>query len=153
VAMMPFNFMEPFRNRDVLIIYNGMLFAVMGLLIGATPAHAGDLSGRQQTLLRVGILTVAALAVVASLHALSATVYRTFADQPTLLAGVTINRVTIIGWNSINIGILATLIVRLVRPGAAGWVDAVQSLFSRATVAYVVWTAFLLLAIPLIFNY
>ena len=28
LAFIPFRFWEPFQNRDVLIIYNGMLFAV-----------------------------------------------------------------------------------------------------------------------------
>ena len=52
LVFIPFNFSQPFENRDVLIIYNGMLFAVMGLLLGATPITLDDLSPRIQVYLR-----------------------------------------------------------------------------------------------------
>ncbi len=73
----PFHFWEPFQNRDVLIIYNVMLFAIMGLLIGITPVSARGLSERTSHLLRAGLMALAGLAVLVSLYALSATVYRT----------------------------------------------------------------------------
>ena len=60
--VIPFNFMQPFRNRDILIVYNAMLFAVMGLLIGATPLQEHDLPKYHGTL-RAGILAVASLTV------------------------------------------------------------------------------------------
>ncbi len=44
IIVIPFNFLQPFENRDVLIIYNGMLFAIMGLLVGATPIDLEELS-------------------------------------------------------------------------------------------------------------
>jgi hypothetical protein len=143
----PFNFMEPFRNREVLIIYNAMLFAVMGLLVGATPVREDELAAGQQTLLRGGILAVALLAVVVSLYALSATVYRT------VLGGITLNRLTVIGWNSINIGILSWLVVKQFRDGRATWIRSLHSVFGAGITAYIVWTLFLVLAMPLIFNY
>ncbi len=69
----------------------------MGLLIGATPICPEDVSAKVQNALRNGILAVAILAVLVSLYALSAVVYRS------VDGGITINRLTIIGWNSINI--------------------------------------------------
>ena len=144
--VIPFNFMEPFRKREVLIVYNVMLFAVMGLLVGATPVREWDLSEKQQSALRVGILAVAALAALVSLYALSATVYRT------VLGGMTMNRLTVIGWNSINIGILALLIYKQFRDGRAQWIRSLQSTFSLGTVGYIAWGLFLTLAIPLLFK-
>ena len=41
LAFIPFNWREPFENRDVLLIFNAMLFAVVALLVGATPVHRG----------------------------------------------------------------------------------------------------------------
>ena len=143
--VIPFNFMQPFRNRDILIVYNAMLFAVMGLLIGATPLQEHDLPKYYGTL-RVGILAVASLTVVISLYALSATVYRT------ALGGFTLNRVTVIGWNVINIGILVLLIYRQVKHGAAAWVGSLQSAISAGTIAYVVWVLFLTLISPWLFR-
>ena len=143
--VIPFNFMQPFRNRDILIVYNAMLFAVMGLLIGATPLHEHDLP-QYHGVLRTGILAVASLTVLVSLYALSATVYRT------ALGGFTLNRVTVIGWNTINIGILVLLIYKQVKHGAAAWVGSLQSAISAGTIAYVVWALFLTLISPWLFR-
>ena len=146
IIVIPFNFMEPFNNRDVLIVYNLMLFAIMGLLLGATPIRSDDLSSQIQKWLRNGILAVAILSVLVSIYALSATAYRTFDG------GVTINRLTILGWNSINIGILLTLIFKQFRDRKARWIPALQTVFSLGTNAYWIWAAFLLLALPWLFR-
>jgi hypothetical protein len=146
LAVIPFNFMEPFRDRATLIVYNVMLFAVMGLLVGATPVHETDLAAKHHRTLRVGILAVAVLATLVSLYALSATVYRT------ALGGFTINRLTTIGWNGINIGILVLLVYRQLREGADRWLAALHATFGWGTRAYAVWTVFLMLAIPLLFS-
>ena len=114
LVVIPFNFMAPFQSRDVLIVYNALLFFVMALLIGVTPVREGDLSPAYHAILRRGVLALAALTVVISLYALAAVVYRT------ALGGLTINRLTIIGWNGINIAILALLIVESAAPRAGG---------------------------------
>ena len=147
LAIIPFNFMEPYRNRDTLIVYNVMLFAVMGLLVGATPVHETDLEARHQRFLRAGILAVAVLATLVSLYALSATVYRT-----AVMGGFTVNRLAVIGWNSINIGILLLLAVKQIRAGAERWLDAAQAVYGWGMRAYAVWATFLLLFIPLLFG-
>ena len=48
IIVIPFYFFEPFNNRDVLIVYNLMLFAIMALLLGATPIRGADLSPQLQ---------------------------------------------------------------------------------------------------------
>ena len=58
LAFIPFNFRAPFDNRDVLIIYNVMLFAVVALLVGATPVNLAGLSPRLAYWLRLGIMAV-----------------------------------------------------------------------------------------------
>jgi len=146
IFVIPFNFMEPFKQRDVLIVFNLMLFAVMGLLMGATPISAADLSQEMQKWLRNGILAVAILAALISIYAISATVYRTVGG------GITINRLTIIGWNTINIGILVTLIYKQFKEGFENWIQSLQHTFSLGTNAYIVWTLFIIIVIPLIFR-
>jgi hypothetical protein len=84
----------------VLIIYNGMLFAVVVLLVGATPVSLADISPRLARWLRLGIVIVAALALIVSLYALAAILYRTALDR------LTPNRLAFIGWNVVNIGLL-----------------------------------------------
>jgi hypothetical protein len=146
IFVIPFNFFEPYENRDVLIVYNLMLFAIMGLLLGVTPIRGDDLSPQLQKWLRIGIIAVAVLAEVVSLYALSATVYRT------IQGGLTINRLTIIGWNVINMSILFGLVYKQIKGGREGWIDSLKSVFSLATNAYLVWVLFLVIVIPLLFR-
>jgi hypothetical protein len=148
LIFIPFNFMEPFNERDVLIVYNAMLFAIMVLLVGVTPVRESHLPQLHRTALRRGVLAVAILAVLISLYALSATLHRTLTDD----LGLSMNRLTIIGWNSINIGILSLLIYRFYKRGPQEWVRSLQSTFGLGAIAYVVWTIFLILAIPLLFK-
>jgi hypothetical protein len=97
LAFIPFNWREPFQNREVLVIFNAMLFAVIALLVGATPVQGGDLNERGQTWLRRGVIALAALALLVSLYALAAILYRTAIDR------MTPNRLAFIGWNVVNI--------------------------------------------------
>jgi hypothetical protein len=145
VIVIPFYFLEPYHNRDVLVVYNLMLFGVIGMLLGATPISGDDLSPRLQKWLRTGIIVVAILAVLISIYALSATGFRT------VEGGLTLNRLAIIGWNIINISILLWLIYKQFRDGRQKWIDSLQSVFSLAVNAYMAWGIFLLVAIPLFF--
>ncbi len=146
IFVIPFNFMAPFQQRELLIIYNVMQFAIVGLLIGVTPIKVDDLSQNLQTWLRRGILAVAILALAISLYALSAVAYRTALD------GLTLNRLTILGWNVINIVILFAVIITQLRKGVASWNNRLQGVFSRATTAYLAWTLLLVVFLPLIFR-
>jgi hypothetical protein len=145
LAAIPFNFMAPFRSRDLLIAYNAMLFAVLALLIGATPVHQEDLPGRLGKWLRWGVMALAAIAVVIGVYALSATVYRTLQGVPTP------NRLTVIGWNCINIAILGVMLYRMVRGRPGTWSEAVHSAIGQGALAYIVWTAALVLGLPILF--
>jgi hypothetical protein len=145
VIAIPFNFWGPFENRDVLIVYNGMLFAVMGLLVGATPLQLDDLSPRYQTALRLAIVAVASLVVMVSLYALAAIVYRT------MIGGLTLNRLTVIGWNVINIGLLLLLLYRQRQADRTTWNEVLQAAFRVGCFLYPIWTLFLLVATPWLF--
>jgi len=146
IVAIPFSFMQPFKNREVLIVYNGMLFAIMGLLVGATPHTNPELSPRLQKLLRSGILAVASLTILVSLYALSATLYRT------ALGGITLNRFTIIGWNVINVSLLVMAVVGLFKVREGNWVERLKSVYRTGTLAYSVWTVVLILITPFLFG-
>ncbi|HLZ22161.1 MAG TPA: hypothetical protein VKQ30_08570 [Ktedonobacterales bacterium] len=148
ICVIPFNFAQPFNSRNVLIIYNVLLFAIMGLLVGATPMSLDDYSPRYARLLRIGIIAVAALVLLVSLYALAAILYRTALD------GLTMNRLTVIGWNTINIALLALLLFRQARVGPAGrgdWVAAIHRVARTGTALYVVWALLLTLGLPWLF--
>jgi len=142
----PFNFRAPFENRDVLITYNGMLFAVVALLVGATPVSLDDIPPRLGRWVRLGIIVVAALALIVSLYALAAIVYRTALDRPTP------NRLTFIGWNVINIGLLLLVLLRQALAKPNRWWQGLLRAYSAGTVAYVAWTLVTILAIPWLFG-
>lgn len=145
VCVIPFNFAQPFNSRNVLVIYNVMLFAIMGLLVGATPMSLDDYPPRYARLLRAGIIAVATLVLLVSLYALAAICYRTALDGPTM------NRVTVIGWNTINIVLLALLLFRQARVGRGDWVAAIHAVARTGTTLYVVWAVLLTLGLPLAF--
>ena len=144
LVSIPFNFARPFEQREVLVIYNAMLFSVMGLIVICTPVTGDDLKAEIQGWLRRGLMLLAAMTVVVSLYAMSATIYRT------ALGGLTINRITVIGWNSINIVLLCVYLVRQARAGAAGWLAASHATFRWGMLAYAVWTVLLSMLMPLL---
>ncbi|NHZ72758.1 MAG: hypothetical protein GWP17_06715 [Aquificales bacterium] len=146
LAFIPFNFRAPFDNRDVLIVYNLMLFAVVALLVGATPVSLAGTSPRLARWLRLGIIAVAALALIVSLYALSAILYRTALDR------LTPNRLTFIGWNLINIGLLVLLLFFQLRDKEGRWLHGLYRAYSLGALAYVVWTVVVILALPWLFG-
>lgn len=145
VVLIPFHFTEPFYNREALIAYNVMLFAVVALLMGTTPVEEGGLSPWMGHWLRRGRLALAVFAEIISLYALAAIIFRTWWD------GFTPNRITVIGWNLINIALLGVLLIREWRSGDAGWVAAAHRTFAQAMPAYAVWSLLLMVALPLLF--
>jgi hypothetical protein len=146
ILFIPFNFRAPFDNREVLIIYNAMLFAVIALLAGATPLSLADGSPRLMNWLRRGITAVAALTLLVSLYALGAILYRTALDR------LTPNRLVFIGWNLINIGLLILLLVYPARARAGRWLPELYRAYSAGTVAYAAWTLVTILAVPWLFG-
>jgi hypothetical protein len=146
LAFIPFNFRAPFENRDVLIIYNGMLFAVVVLLVGATPVSLANISSRLARWLRLAIVAIAVLALIVSLYALAAILYRTVLDR------LTPNRLAFIGWNLINIGLLALVLVFQVRATEKRWLHGLHRAYSAGTVAYAVWTLAMILSLPWLFG-
>jgi hypothetical protein len=147
LIFIPFNFQASFENRDVLIIYNGMLFAVVALLVGATPVNLTNVSPCQVRWLRRGIIGVAFLTLIVSLYALAAILYRTALDR------LTPNRLTFIGWNVINIGLLFLLLLFQLRVKDGRWLPGVHRAFSLGTVAYAVWALVMILALPWLFGF
>ena len=146
LAFIPANWRQPFENRDVLLTFNGMLFAVIALLVGATPVREAELATRGQVWLRRGAMALAGLAVLVSLYALAAILYRTANDR------LTPNRLVFIGWNVINIAILAVLLIRQARVGGGNWLAAMHRTFALGTMLYLTWALVGLVALPWLFR-
>jgi hypothetical protein len=123
-----------------------MLFAIIALLVGATPVSLKEISPRLARWLRWGIIAVAALALLVSLYALAAIIYRTSIDR------LTPNRLAIIGWNIVNIGLLIVLLFRQFLGGRDNWLHELHRAFSAGTIAYAAWTLVVILALPWLFG-
>ena len=145
LCIVPFFFWRPFENREVLIIYNAMLFAVMALLLGVTPYTPASIGASQQRWLRRGIVAVAALAALVSVYALAAISYRTLQE------GLTPNRVTFIGWNLINTGLLVYLLVKQIGKDSTTWLGAVHQTFGIGALLYAAWSTIVVFGLPWLF--
>lgn len=146
IGFIPANFRAPFDNRDVLITYNVMLFAVVGLLVGATILRPVDISPQRDVWLRRLIIGVAILTLIVSLYALSAIIFRTINDR------LTPNRLAFIGWNIVNISLLVVLLLLQWRAKAGQWLAGLYQAFSLGTAVYALWIVMLLLALPWFFG-
>ncbi|MGQ9841164.1 MAG: hypothetical protein ACUVR4_11750 [Anaerolineae bacterium] len=152
LAFIPANWRQPFENRNILLTFNGMLFAVIALLVGATPVRGTELGRWGQVWLRRGAMALAGLAALVSLYALAAILYRTANDR------LTPNRLVFIGWNVVNIVILAVLLIRQARAGVGAgssrpdWLAAMHRTFALGTVLYLAWSLIGLLALPWLFR-
>ena len=80
------------------------------------------------------------------MYALAAIIYRTALDR------MTPNRLTFIGWNVINIGLLCLILLLQLRAKEGNWLDGMYRAFSYGTVAYVVWTIIGIVALPWLFG-
>jgi hypothetical protein len=148
ILVIPFSFSQPispFSDRETLIAYNIVLIGVMGVLLGATPFASGDLAPGMQRLVRGGVILLAVMVAGVSVYALAAVLYRTAQDT------LTMNRLTVIGWNVVNIAILILLLVRQALGGRANWIGSLHGAFRWAAVLYLGWALFVLVASPLIF--
>lgn len=146
LGFIPFNWRQPFENRDVLLIFNALLFAVVALLMGATPVYGVELGERAQTWLRRGVIALAGLTLLVGVYALAAILYRTANGR------ITPNRLLFIGWNVVNIAILAILLIGQARAGRPRWLGAVQRTFAVGIVLYLVWAVAGLLTPPWLFR-
>ena len=62
------------------------------------------------------------------------------------------NRLMIIGWNTINIGLLVYLLANQFRRLRETWAESLQRAFAAIVPAYAIWALFVIIAIPLIFG-
>jgi hypothetical protein len=142
LCFLPFNFQLIFTNRDTLIIYNVLLFAVVALLVVATPLTSSMLAPQLQTWIRRAIIALAILVTVICLHALAAIIYRTVGG------GLTINRLAVIGWNSLNIGLLVAFLINQSRKSDLTWIERAQAVYRIGTIGYFIWGAAVLIGSP-----
>jgi hypothetical protein len=119
----------------------------MALLVGVIPMSADAFAPTYTRWLRRGVIALSALALLVSAYLFAAILYRTIGD------GLTMNRVAVVGWNIINIALLALALMSQARAGRNGdWIGGLQRLIRGGALAYVLWGAALVFALPWLFQ-
>jgi hypothetical protein len=141
-VFIPAYFWRPFGEREVLIVYNATIMAVLVLLAASAIGPDDARSEREDRLVRYGILVLGILAILLNLYALAAIISRTAEF------GLTPNRHTVLGWNAVTLAMLGTVVVRLWRSKPTEWVDGFRGSFSRISILAIAWTCWVVWGIP-----
>ena len=138
----PTYFRKPFEERDVLIVYNATILAIMVLLTIGVSGPVDARPVRRRSLFRYAVFGLGALTLILNVYALAAVAGRT------LDTGLTPNRFAVIGWNVTTLLILATVGGRLWKGRRQNWRSvARESLGLLATLA-AGWAVALLIVLP-----
>jgi hypothetical protein len=138
----PAYFWRPFQEREVLIVYNATLVAIIALLSSVLPGKTEEGFAKQDRLLYAALLILGILALLLNAYALSAIVSRTWTF------GLTANRHAVLGWNGITLLMLSGISFKLWQAGSTNWQYPFCTTLSRVMGLAVVWTGWVLLGLP-----
>ncbi|MEZ4702522.1 MAG: hypothetical protein R2834_19470 [Rhodothermales bacterium] len=136
----PVYFLKAFEEREVLLVYNATIVAILVLL---TVVVSGPLDAGRGSLLRYGVLALGALTLILNAYALAAVAGRA------LDAGLTPNRLAVIGWNVTTLLILSTVGLRLWKHRLQPWLPVFRASMGMVAGLAAVWGVLLLLLLPL----
>lgn len=142
----PAYFWRPFQEREVLIVYNATILAILVLLTVVVAGADEHRSPRQDMILRYAVLALSVLALLLNAYALAAIISRTFE------LGLTPNRYAVFGWNIVTLVMLGMVVVQMWRGRLDQWVHVLRESIARVSVLAVVWALWVLLGLPLSFD-
>lgn len=140
----PQYFWRPFRERDVLVVYNLTIAAILGLMAVAVPQPRERLGEEWQRWLRYVIVTAGVLTTALNGYALAAVLSRTFHF------GITPNRITVIGWNVVTLLVLLNVLVTQLRQRSDDWAASFEAAIVRPVPIAAIWIAWVVFATPLL---
>ena len=141
----PAYFWRPFQEREVLIVYNATIMAILVLLTAIVAGPDEQRSPRQDAILRYAVLTLGILTLLLNAYALVVIASRTFEF------GLTPNRYAVFGWNIVTLLMLAAVVIPLWKAPSERWVPAFRESIARVSVLTVAWALWVLLGLPLSF--
>jgi hypothetical protein len=142
----PAYFWRPFQEREVLIVYNATIIAILVLLSAVVTGPDEQRSGRQDTILRSAVLAVGMLTLFLNVYALAAIASRI------VESGLTPNRYAVFGWNIITLFMLAVVVIRLWKARSEQWVPTFRESIACVSVLAVAWALWVLVGLPLSFD-
>ncbi len=138
----PVHFWRPFVEREVLIIYNATIMAIIASLACTVPDPGEELSVRAGRVLRYAILTGSCLTFLLNVYALAAVASRTISG------GLTPNRHAVLGWNVVTLIILGYVSVKLWRGKSETWPDVFRESVARSMLPAIAWALWVLFGLP-----
>ncbi len=139
----PNYFWRPFNEREVLIVYNATIIAILALMAGAVSAGNAHLTSGYQRPLRAAVVWLGALTLSLNVYALAAIISRISEF------GFTVNRHAVLGWNAVTLLMLAFLLAKSWSAAAADWLPAFRGSLAQAMVLAVGWAAWVVWGLPL----
>ncbi|QXD15819.1 hypothetical protein GQ464_002400 [Rhodocaloribacter litoris] len=141
---LPVYFRKPFEEREVLIVYNVTILAIMVLLTVVVSGPVEARTGRGKALFRYAVLGLGGLTLILNVYALAAVASRLFA------LGLTPNRLAVVGWNVTTLLILASVGVRLWKARRQPWIPVLRASTGLFAPLAALWALLLLLVLPLL---
>ena len=138
----PVYFRKPFEEREVLIVYNATILAIMVLLTVVVSGPVDAQSVRRKSLFRYAVFGLGVLTLILNVYAMAAVAGRT------IDAGLTPNRFAVIGWNVTTLLILSSVGVRLWRARMQPWVPVFRESMGLLVTLGAIWGATLLISLP-----
>lgn len=142
----PAYFWRPFQEREVLIVYNATILAILVLLTVVVSGLVDERSPRQDTILRYAVQVLVGLALFLNVYALAAIASRTFNF------GLTPNRYAVFGWNIVTLLMLAVVGFEQWRGRSEPWAFIFRESIARVSLLAVFWTLWVLIGLPLSFD-
>ena len=142
----PAYFWRPFQEREVLIVYNATILAILVLLTVVVSGPVDERSPRQDTILRYAVQALVGLILFLNVYALAAIASRT------INFGLTPNRYAVFGWNIVTLLMLAVVGIRQWRGRSDPWVHIFRESIARVSVLAVAWALWVLIGLPLSFH-
>jgi hypothetical protein len=140
----PAYFWRAFNEREVLIVYNATIMAILALLAVTVSSGSGHRRRQGERVLRRAVLSLSTLTLLLNVYALAAIVSRIVQ-----YGGLTPNRHAVLGWNIVTLLMLAFLLVRSWSSESDEWLPEFRASLARAMVLAVGWASWVVLGLPL----
>lgn len=139
---------SPFRDRDFLILFNGLLLVILAITIFSISGRSKESKNHATDYINMALVTATLLV---NIVALSAIVFR-WAEH-----GLTINRVVVTGANILIFIHLALILKQYVELMKSSGVNAEVANLERAIAKYLpvysIWSVIVAVVLPLMFEY
>ena len=139
----PAYFWRAFNEREVLIVYNATIMAILALLAAAVSSGGGHRRRRTVHVLRLAVVSLGTLTLLLNVYALAAILSRT------VQFGLTPNRHAVLGWNIVTLLMLAFLLARSWSADTDEWLPEFRVSLAQAMVLAVGWASWVVWGLPL----